>query len=377
MMHLCFVDGNETAVGYLADDVLELQGGVVDAEALAQDDIEAVEDEVALGGRDVGDDDVAGESVGVGAEAPDMQVVDVFDAVDGGEGSANLDEGDAAGRAFEEDVEGFAHDGDRRPENERGNGQGERGIDPGAAGEQDNEAPDDDCGGGQRVTQHVDEDAADVDVVADAPEHGGDEAVHEHAGGGPEHHDAGLHGRGVTDAVDSFVSDPAGDDDERERIKEGGKDAGALVAEGLLVSSGTRLKPDGDEGEHDGEGVGGVVAGFRNQGERVGAQSGKEREQDVGDGGDEGKAQHPLHGRGIGAMNMHMGLVYSRKAWSQERVDRRQETGEALLDGGGRLGLALFRHGARGDGVGGGAQTAPVLGDDYAVFGAVDVVAHR
>ena len=172
--------------------MLELQGGVVDAEAFAQHDIDAVEDEVALRGWDVGNGDVAGEGVGVGAEAPDMQVVDVLDALDGSEGGTNLDEGDAAGRAFEEDVEGLAHDGDRRPEDERGDGERERGIDPGASGEENDEATDDDRGGGQRIAEHVDEDAADVDVVADAPEHGGDEAIHEHTGGGHEHHDARL-----------------------------------------------------------------------------------------------------------------------------------------------------------------------------------------
>ena len=40
----------------------------------------------------LGDGDVAGEGMGVGAEAPDMQVVDVFDAVDGCQCAANLNE---------------------------------------------------------------------------------------------------------------------------------------------------------------------------------------------------------------------------------------------------------------------------------------------
>ena len=110
MMRFGFLEGNEAAVGDLAIHVLELQGGVVDEEALAQHELDAIEDQVARRGRDVGDDDVAGEGVGVGAEAPDMQVVDIFDTLDSGEGGSNLDEGDAAGRAFEQDVEGFAHD---------------------------------------------------------------------------------------------------------------------------------------------------------------------------------------------------------------------------------------------------------------------------
>ena len=125
----------------------------------------------------------------------------------------------------------------------------------------------------------------------------------------------GWTGDGMAEALDGFEGDPAGDDDQRERVEEGGEDAGALVAEGLLISGRAGLKPDGDEGEHDGEGIRGIVAGFRDEGEGVGAQAGdQERNHDVGDGGDEGEAQHPLHGRGIGAMNMHTGSVYPGRA---------------------------------------------------------------
>ena len=59
--------------------------------------------------------DVAGEGVKIRAQTPDMQVVDIVYAVDSGEGLANFDEGEAAGRALQQDVEGLAHDRDRRP----------------------------------------------------------------------------------------------------------------------------------------------------------------------------------------------------------------------------------------------------------------------
>src|ERR1700691_192224 len=107
-----FVDGLQATVGCLADDMLKLQGRVMHAEALAQDAVDPIEDAIAFGRRNVGDGDVAGESMGVGAEAPDMEVVDVFYAVDLLEGGANLVEREAAGRAFEEDVEGLEDDGD-------------------------------------------------------------------------------------------------------------------------------------------------------------------------------------------------------------------------------------------------------------------------
>ncbi len=50
------------------------------------------------------------------------------------------------------------------------------------AGEEDGCATGDDGGGGEGVAEHVEEDAADVDVAGELPEEGGDGAVHEDAG---------------------------------------------------------------------------------------------------------------------------------------------------------------------------------------------------
>lgn len=90
MRHFGLLNRDQAAMGYFADHMFELERCVVDAEALAQHNVDAVEDEVALRRRNVGDGDVTGEGVGVGAEAPDVQVVDVFDAVDGCQCGADL-----------------------------------------------------------------------------------------------------------------------------------------------------------------------------------------------------------------------------------------------------------------------------------------------
>lgn len=111
MGHFGFFHRHDAAVRDFADDVLELERGVVDAEAVAQNRIDAVEDAIALRRRDVGNGDMAGERVGVGAEAPDVKIVDVHNAFDGGEGGADIDEGKAAGSPFEEDVQRFTDDG--------------------------------------------------------------------------------------------------------------------------------------------------------------------------------------------------------------------------------------------------------------------------
>jgi len=195
-------------------------------------------------------------------------------------------------------------------EDERGDGEGKGGVDPGSAGEQDGEATDDDRSSRQGVPEHVDEDAADVDIVAHAPEHGRDQAVHEDAGGGDKHHDAGLYRGRLRKAMNRLDGDPTRNEDQRERVEECRENAGTLVAEGFFVGGGTGLEPDGDEGEHDGERVGGVMSGFRDQGEGVGSQAGKQREHHIRNGGDKGEAQHFLHGCSVRAVNMHTGSVY-------------------------------------------------------------------
>ena len=77
------------AVGGFAAGGFELDGSVGDLEAVAEGAVDAVEDSAALGHGHLGDDDVAGESVGVRAEAPDVEVMDVEDSGDGLHGVAN------------------------------------------------------------------------------------------------------------------------------------------------------------------------------------------------------------------------------------------------------------------------------------------------
>ena len=117
----------------------------------------------------------------------------------------------------------------------------EDGVDPVLTGEEDARAAGDDGGRGERVAGHVEEGGAQVDVARHAPEQGGDDAVHDDAGGSDDHHQARLHGDGSAEAVNGFDGDPEGDDDERGGIDEGSQDAGALVAEGLGVGSAGRV----------------------------------------------------------------------------------------------------------------------------------------
>ena len=123
-----------------ATDVLELDGGVADLVALAEQLVELDENAGACGWWNIGDGHVAGERARLRTEAPDVKIVHVEDALDGFHAGADLRERTTARRAFEQDVEGLAHDADAGPEDERGDEQRENGVDPVLAGEKNAEA---------------------------------------------------------------------------------------------------------------------------------------------------------------------------------------------------------------------------------------------
>ena len=64
-------------------------------------------------------------------------------------------------------------------------------------------------------------------------------------------------------------------------VDEGSQNTGAVVAEGLAGVGTLALEIDGTPGEQEGEEVGEVVPGFREQGQAVGAYSGDDQQDDV------------------------------------------------------------------------------------------------
>src|SRR6185312_10363431 len=272
----------------------ELDGGVIDAEVVAQLMIDALQQSFAFTEVHLDNLHVAGEGMGLRAEAPDMKVVNIDDAGNLFHGSANVREVEIAGRAFEEDVQGLADDADGTPEDHRGDDEREQRIDPLQAGEQNAKAAEDDGGGGERVAKHVQEDAADVDVAGKLPEQGGDGAVHQHTGSGDVHHQTRLDDDRVGETMDGGDGDPAGEDDESQCVDEGGQHTGALIAERFVGGGGAGLQVDGDKAEAEGEEVGEVVAGFGEQRKRVGAETEPRRREDIEQRQAEGKFEDAL-----------------------------------------------------------------------------------
>ncbi len=156
---------------------------------------------------------------------------------------------------------------------------------------QDARASGDDGGCGESVAGHVEKGAVQVDVSADAPQQGGDDAVHQHAGGGHDDHEFGLDGDGGREAMDGLNGDPERDDDKSACVDKGGQHAGALIAEGLGVAGRAGLEIDGEKAEQEGEEIGEVVAGLREQRQRVGIQSGYKGDGDVSQRGHQRKTQ--------------------------------------------------------------------------------------
>src|SRR5579863_5043070 len=224
-------DRDHAAIENLAVFVFELDRRVADVEVVFENVMEVVQDPGALRRWDVGDGDVAGQRPGLRTETPDVQVVHIQNAGDCLHIGADLVQVDAPGGAFEKNVEGFPNDAHRRPQDERGDDDGEHGVDPVVAGNQDAGASGDYGGGGEGVAGHVDEGGAQVHVAGDSPEHGGDYAVHQHPGRGHVHHQARLHRDRRVEAMDGFNADPQGDQDEGAGIDKGGQHSGALIAE--------------------------------------------------------------------------------------------------------------------------------------------------
>src|SRR5450755_1088648 len=205
---------NHAAVGNFAIYVLELDGGVVDVELLVEAGLYVAQDAFAYRRRNVGDGNVAGQGAGFRSDVPDVQVVDVVDAFDGANRGCDAVDLNAARGAFEQDVQGLAHDAGAGPENQHADTDGKSGINPQLARCHDGPAAGNNCRGGKRVSDLMQKDAADIDVAAGAVEQQGDDSIHDDAGGGDGHHGSGVYRLRILQASERLVEDEERDDDQ-------------------------------------------------------------------------------------------------------------------------------------------------------------------
>ena len=102
-------------VGDIAGQVLELDGGVADAEIMAKFFIYVAENAFAFRRWNIFDSDVTGERVSFRADAPHVEIVNILYAGDGKNGGFDSFQTDSARSAFQKDVQSLAQDSERRP----------------------------------------------------------------------------------------------------------------------------------------------------------------------------------------------------------------------------------------------------------------------
>jgi hypothetical protein len=186
----------------------ELDGGVADVEVGGGFGLYGVQDALAFVHVHVGDAGVEAEGVVAVAERPDVDVVNFEDAVDGEDGAGYVFDAAIGWAALEQDVGGFAQDSDAGPENEQTDGETEERIDPADAGRADDDGADDDGDIGERVTEIVNQDAAEIQVVAAADKSKRDAAVDGESGEGSPDHPALDDFYRRAEALDRFVTQP-------------------------------------------------------------------------------------------------------------------------------------------------------------------------
>src|SRR6185369_12780528 len=132
VMSFVIVDGNGAAVfGDRATDVLELDGGVRDMKTIGEHGVESLENGIADGEGNVLDEDMATECVSAGAEAPDVQVVDVQNPFDGAHPGDHLGEADAPRQAFQQDIQRLANNVPSTPDDQQSDQDREDRVDLG------------------------------------------------------------------------------------------------------------------------------------------------------------------------------------------------------------------------------------------------------
>src|SRR5215471_17400275 len=185
---------------------------------------------------------MAAKGMGVRAEAPDMEVMDVEHAGKLLQAGRDALEIQAFGEPFEQDVERIANDAPGGPDDQQGYHRGENRVDAEPACGADDERSNNDADGAHKVAKHMDEGSADIEVVfAAAMEGKHNSAVEKHTGNRYPEHDVLGDRRGVQEAGPAFVENPDRQSAQGQRIDEAGENAGTLIAVGSGLIGGAAL----------------------------------------------------------------------------------------------------------------------------------------
>jgi len=114
---------------------------------------------------------------------------------------------------------------------------------------------------GDSVTEIMDENAAEIEVLVAAHDGEGDAAVDGESGDRSPDHPAFDDFDWSAETLDGFIAEPSGKKDEKNRVGEGGESPGAMVAVGFVAIGGTFCPAHGEPGDAEGWNVGKIVNG--------------------------------------------------------------------------------------------------------------------
>ncbi|MDT4814617.1 hypothetical protein FQZ97_476250 [compost metagenome] len=202
----------------------------------------------------------------------------------------DLGQVDLVGHAFEQHVEALAQEAPGARQHPQADGDGDHRVDPGPAGETDDERARDHADGAEHVGPHLEVRALHVEalVLAAGQQAHADEVDHQAADGHEQHHGRLDLGR-LRDAPVRLVEHVDRHEEQQHRVDHGRQDLEAVVAEGAALVRRPLAQPDGGQRDGQRHGVGGHVG-------RVGQQRQAARHQPADHLGDEvgrGQRQRP------------------------------------------------------------------------------------
>jgi hypothetical protein len=278
---------------------LELDGGVGDMEIGVEAFADGAQYFFTFVHMHVGDADVAGESDQIGADGPDVDVMNFLHSGNAQDGTRHFFQVNALGEAFEQNIAGFAEQAVGGIEDQGGDEYTDGWIEPLRAGHMDGHGSHQNSDVGKRVAQIVQEQAAEIDVAAAANQGQGDAAVDGQGQERDPYHPAFVNGDRMAEALEGLIEKSEGHQDQEDGIGERGQNAGALVAVGTFMIGGTRGPIQREPRDKHRGNVRKIVQGVADQGNGVADVAAQDFGDDQHEGGGHRSGKHPASDAGV------------------------------------------------------------------------------
>ena len=204
-----------------------------------------------------------------------MKIVHVEDAGDGTHRFSDPIQFNAAGKAFEQDIQRFVHDVPSGVDNEAAESDGENGIDIGPARVVDGDGTENNGAGANGIAHHVNESGAHIEITLLAAIQGEhDAAVNDERQECDPEHQLVIDGLRMDQTCDGFPENVKGNDDQGHCVNESGDNTGALITERFDLIGRAALEIETDGGEQKSNGVGKVMARVGEQRQTAGVNTG-------------------------------------------------------------------------------------------------------